>query len=291
MKRISILSVIIIMMLGLGLGACSSFSSKTELKSDIDSLSYFVGMARSEGIFNYLTFQAGVDTNYMDDFYKGFRDGAKNYGPKEVAYLEGKRLAILINNQWVDMMNDDIFMGDSGQSIDRKLMLAGFFQGVKNHNDTEIFQVQSFAQLKMDMIKDNYRKTKYAVLIETGEKLLADNKNRADIKTTESGLQYKIITEGFGAIPDDKARVKVNYRGKLADGTEFDSSYKNDAPSTYYVSGGIIKGWTEALKLMPVGSKWELYIPQDLAYGSNGQMPIIPPYATLIFEIELLEIE
>jgi len=288
MKRVSILTVIVTM-LGIGLGSCT-FSRHSGLKTDVDSLSYFVGMGRADGIMNHLMYQAGVDTNYMDAFYKGFRDGAKNYGPKEMAYLEGKRIALMINNQWVENMNNDIFMGDSGKTINRKLMLAGFFQGVQSRDETRIFQAQSFGQVKMEQVKDLYRKTKYAEPIAAGEKLLADNKNSADIKTTESGLQYKIITEGFGPVPDEKARVKVNYRGRLIDGTEFDSSYKNDAPATFHVNG-VIRGWSEALKMMPTGSKWELYIPQDLAYGAQGQMPNIPPYATLIFEVELLEIE
>ena len=289
MKQVSILTVIVTLF-GLGFGSCTSFSRKSGLKTDIDSMSYFVGMSRADGIMNHLVYQAGIDTNYMDDFFKGFQDGAKHYSPREVAYLEGKRIAHMINNQWVNSLNFDVFMGDSGQTINRKLMLAGFYQGVKSRDETRIFQAQSFGQVKLEQIKDNYRKTKYAESIAAGEKLLADNKSRADIKTTESGLQYKIITEGFGPIPDDKVRVKVNYRGKLIDGTEFDSSYKNDAPSTFHVNG-VIRGWSEALKMMPVGSKWELYIPQDLAYGAQGQMPSIPPYATLIFEVELVEIE
>jgi len=287
MKRVGILSVIVTM---LGLGACTSFSRKLDLKTDIDTLSYFVGMGRADGIRNYLIFQAGVDTNYMDAFYQGFRDGAKNYSPKEVAYLEGKRLAHMINNQWVNSLSYDVFMGDSGQTINRKLMLAGFFHGVQSHDETRIFQAQSAGQIKMEQVKDNYRRTKYAVSIAAGEKLLADNKNKADIIKTESGLQYKILTEGFGAVPDNNAKVKVNYRGRLVDGTEFDSSYKNDAPTTFHVNS-VIRGWSEALKLMPVGSKWELYIPHDLAYGSTGQLPGIPPFSTLIFEVELLAIE
>ena len=288
MKRVSILTVIVTM-LGIGLGSCT-FSRQSGLKTDVDSMSYFVGMGRADGIMNHLMYQAGVDTNYMDAFYKGFRDGAKNYSPKEIAYLEGKRIALMINNQWVENMNYDVFMGDSGQTVNRKLMLAGFYQGVQSRDDTRVFQAQSFGQVKMEQVKDNYRKTKYAEPISAGEKLLADNKNKADIKITESGLQYKIITEGFGPVPDEKARVKVNYRGRLIDGTEFDSSYKNDAPTTFHVNG-VIRGWSEALKMMPTGSKWELYIPQDLAYGAQGQMPNVPPYATLIFEVELLEIE
>ncbi|MDR0744171.1 MAG: FKBP-type peptidyl-prolyl cis-trans isomerase, partial [Tannerella sp.] len=124
----------------------------------------------------------------------------------------------------------------------------------------------------------------------TNEQFLLDNKNKEGVKTTESGLQYKIITEGKGDVPDEKSKVKVNYKGTLIDGTEFDSSDKNNAPATFRVNQ-VIKGWSEALKMMPAGSKWELYIPQELAYGSMGQNTKIPPYSTLIFEVELVEIE
>lgn len=109
------------------------------------------------------------------------------------------------------------------------------------------------------------------------------------VKTTSSGLQYKIIKEGNGAIPTDSSKVKVNYKGTLIDGTQFDSSYDRKEPTTFRANQ-VIKGWTEALTMMPVGSKWELYIPQELAYGAReaGQ---IKPFSTLIFEVELVGIE
>jgi len=287
MKRVIILMGIVTMF---GSGSCTSLSRKSELKTDIDTMSYFLGMARAEGIMNYLSMQAGVDTGYMDAFYKGFRYGAKHYSPKDVAYLEGMRIAQLINNSWVKNFNFDIFMGDSTHNINRNALLSGFYQGVKTNDDAKMVSAQTFSQVKMESVKNDYKKMKYADLIAAGEKLLADNKNKAAIKITSSGLQYKIITEGTGVIPDDKAKVSVNYRGTLVDGTEFDSSYKNNAPASFRVNG-VIRGWSEALKMMPVGSKWELYIPEDLAYGSMGQLPAIPPFATLIFEVELLAIE
>lgn len=287
MKRAGILIVIVAM---IGTGSCTSFSSQNELKTDIDTMSYFFGLSRVDGIKNYLVTQAGVDTAYMEEFYKGFRHGAKNYAPEDVAYLEGMRIAHLINNQWVENVSRDIFLGDSGRTINRKAVLAGFYNGVKNYNDMAVIHAQTQSQSKMEEIKERYRLEKYAESIVTNEQFLSDNKNRDGVKTTESGLQYKIITEGKGNLPDEKSKVKVNYRGTLIDGTEFDSSYKNNAPGSFRLNQ-VIKGWTEALKMMPAGSKWELYIPQDLAYGSTGQGRNIPPYSTLIFEIELLEIE
>ena len=286
MKRVSIFLVIVAM---IGAGSCTSLSHKAELITDVDTLSYFYGMSRAEGIIGYLSGQAGVDTAYMADFYKGYIHGAKNFSPKDVAFYEGVRIAHLINNQWVNNLNQEIFMGDSSQSVNRYSLMAGFIHGVKNPDNTMLIQAQAFSHQKMEKVKSDFRRMKYADLIAAGEKMLADNKTKADVITTKSGLQYKIITEGTGAIPDEKARVKVHYRGRLVDGTEFDSSYNNNEPVLFYLSN-VIKGWTEALTIMPVGSKWELYIPYELAYGSGGQSPKIPPFSTLIFEIELLEI-
>ena len=123
-----------------------------------------------------------------------------------------------------------------------------------------------------------------------GEAFLAANKVKPGVVTTASGLQYKVITEGNGPQPKATDTVTVDYRGTLIDGTEFDSSYKRGQPATFPVSG-VIKGWTEALQLMPVGSKWQLFIPPQLGYGDRGAGNSIPPNSTLIFEVELLSIQ
>jgi FKBP-type peptidyl-prolyl cis-trans isomerase FklB len=122
-----------------------------------------------------------------------------------------------------------------------------------------------------------------------GEKFLAENKTKEGLKTTASGLQYKVLKEGAGAQPKSSDSVTVNYRGTLLDGTEFDSSYKRGEPATFPV-GGVIKGWTEALQLMKVGSKFQLFIPANLAYGEQGR-PGIPPNSVLIFEVELMDVK
>ncbi|MGA8492476.1 MAG: FKBP-type peptidyl-prolyl cis-trans isomerase [Terriglobales bacterium] len=123
-----------------------------------------------------------------------------------------------------------------------------------------------------------------------GDAFLAANKAKEGVVTLPSGLQYKILTPGTGPKPTATDSVICNYRGTLIDGKEFDSSYKRGQPATFPVSG-VIKGWTEALQLMPVGSKWQLVVPSDLAYGERGQGPDIAPNATLIFEVELLSIK
>ena len=120
-----------------------------------------------------------------------------------------------------------------------------------------------------------------------GDTFLAENKKKPGVITTASGLQYKVITAGTGPKPTEKQTVTVNYKGSLVDGTEFDNSYKRGAPATQAVTG-FINGWVEALQLMPVGSKWQLVIPPELAYGSRGNGQVIGPDATLVFEVEVL---
>ena len=122
-----------------------------------------------------------------------------------------------------------------------------------------------------------------------GEAFLAQNKTAPGVSTQPDGLQYSVITAGTGPMPSASDTVTVNYRGTLLDGTEFDSSYKRGQPASFPV-GGVIRGWTEALQKMSVGSKWKLFIPADLAYGESGR-PGIPPNSTLIFEVELLSIQ
>src|SRR5664279_556588 len=132
-------------------------------------------------------------------------------------------------------------------------------------------------------------KVKYKDYIEQNEAFLAKNKAKASVTTTASGLQYEVIKMGTGQKPTAQNTVKVNYAGSLIDGTEFDSSAKHNGPATFPVTG-VIPGWTEALQLMPVGSKFKLYLPASIAYGPTGAGEVIKPYSTLVFEVELLEI-
>ena len=132
-------------------------------------------------------------------------------------------------------------------------------------------------------------KIKYKEYIEQNEAFLAKNKTKTGVTTTASGLQYEVVKMGTGPKPTAQNTVKVHYVGTLIDGTEFDSSIKRNTPAEFPVSG-VIPGWTEALQLMPVGSKFKLYLPQSIAYGANGAGDVIKPYSTLIFEVELLEI-
>ena len=273
-----------------GLASCTAQSPKANLKTDVDSLSYAIGMARTEGLTQYLM-QQGVDTTQMAEFIKGFNEGATKIDKKDAAYMTGLQIGQMVSKQWVEGFNQQIFGNDSTQTLSRENMLAGFIAGVMSKNNImDKAAAEVYMRESMDAIKEKALAVKYADNKAEGEKFLAENKTKEGVVTTPSGLQYKVITEGKGEIPADTCKVKVNYRGTVIDGTEFDSSYKRNEPTTFRANQ-VIKGWTEALTMMPVGSKWELYIPQELAYGSRETGGQIKPFSTLIFEVELLSIE
>jgi len=190
------------------------------------------------------------------------------------SYAVGLNIGMNLKRQNVDVNPD--------------LVLAGMKDGIAGK-----------PQMTMDQIKETmtaFEKDMQQKQTEAGkknaadaDKFLAENKTKEGVKTTASGLQYKVLKEGSGATPKASDTVTVNYRGTLTDGTEFDSSYKRNEPATFPLAG-VIKGWTEALQLMKVGSKYQLFIPPGLAYGEQGR-PGIPPNSLLIFEVELTNVQ
>jgi FKBP-type peptidyl-prolyl cis-trans isomerase FklB len=182
------------------------------------------------------------------------------------------------------------------QSVD--VNLAILLQGLKDELSggttllTDMEETTVLAQLQQDVRKkaDETRQAIREPNKKAGDAFLAANKTKEGVVTLPSGLQYKILREGIGPKPSVTDFVVCNYRGSLIDGTEFDNSYKRGEPATFPVGNGI-KGWTEALQLMPVGSKWRLFVPPNLAYGETGAGPDIGPDATLIFEVELISIK
>ena len=278
------------------LASCGGQAPKANLQNDIDSLSYAIGMARTEGLDQFLM-QQGVDSAQMASFMKGFNEGASKIGKKDVAYVIGLQVGQMVSKNWVEGFYQQIFGNDSTKSISRENLLAGFVAGVAGKaGSMDKLYAQTYMQQKMEAFHEQSLRVQYADNIAEGEKFLEENKKKEGVITTESGLQYKVITKGTGEIPADTCFVKVNYKGTLIDGTEFDSSYKRkdkngkSQPATFRADR-VIKGWTEALTMMPVGSKWELYIPYDLAYGSRASGPHIKPFSTLIFEVELVGID
>jgi len=177
--------------------------------------------------------------------------------------------------------------------VDPDLVLKGLKDGLGGKTLlTEEEARAAIMEVQMQLRKQQEEKAKQLgeANKKEGETFLAANKSKPDVVTLPSGLQYKILQAGTGAKPTATDTVVCNYKGTLISGTEFDSSYKRGQPASFAVNG-VIKGWTEALQLMPVGSKWQLFIPSDLAYGERGAGADIGPNATLIFEVELLSIK
>ena len=230
-----------------------------------------------------------IDTTYINEFVKGLNDGA-NAGDnkKKAAYYMGVQIGQQISNRMVKGINHEIFGDDSTKTISLKNFMAGFVQGVHGKGIMTMEQAGQVAQQKMQTIKSKYMEEKYGAAKKQGEEWMAANAKKEGIKTLPSGVQYKVIKEGNGEIAKDTSLVKVHYEGRTIDGKVFESSYKNGQPVTMRANQ-VIKGWTEALVRMPAGSVWEVYIPQELAYGEREAGPI-KPYSPLIFKIEVVSV-
>ncbi len=201
--------------------------------------------------------------------------------PKDKAsYALGMNIAASLHRQPIEVNPDVLAQGlKDGLAGGKTLLTEDEARATLMQLQAEM---QSKQEEKMKLATENNKKE--------GEAFLAANKTKEGVVALPSGLQYKILKAGAGAKPTAAETVVCNYRGTLINGTEFDSSYKHGEPATFPVSG-VIKGWTEALQLMPVGSKWQLFIPSDMAYGTRGAGGDIGPNATLIFEVELLSIQ
>lgn len=289
MKKFSIVAALAIAVASFVASCGNSGSNKPNLKNDVDTLSYAIGLAQTQGLKQYLV-QMDVDTTYMDAFIKGLREGA-NAGDdkKKAAYYMGIQIGQQISNRMVKGINHELFGEDSTKTISMKNFLAGFIQGVKEKKGLmTVEQASQVAQMKMMAIKSKHMEEEYGPLKKKGEEWMAANAKKAGVKTLPSGVQYKVIKEGNGAMPKDTSLVTVNYEGRLIDGTVFDSSYKR-GQAVDLRANQVIKGWTEALVHMPAGSVWEVYIPQELAYGEREQGQI-KPYSPLVFKIELVKV-
>ena len=287
MKKISILAIAAIAIV---MASCTPGTPKANLKNDVDTLSYAIGMSQTQGLKEYLL-RLGVDTAYMDQFIKGLNEGA-NAGDdkKQAAYYAGIQIGQQIANMMVKNINHEVFGNDSTKTISLKNFMAGFICGTTNSKGLmTIEQAQETTERKIREIKTKEMEKTYGPNREAGEKYLADYAKQDGVKKLDSGVLYKVIKEGNGEIPTDTSMVEVNYEGKTIDGEVFDSTYKRGKPVTLRANQ-VIKGWTEALAHMPVGSTWEVAIPQELAYGEREQ-PQIKPFSTLIFKIELLDIK
>lgn len=198
----------------------------------------------------------------------------------KVSYSIGMNIGNNLKKQSIDV-NPDVF----AQGIKDALSGSKALMTEQEVNETIMAFQKEMSAKQIERLKELGEKNK-----KEGEAFLAENKKKEGIITLPSGLQYKVINEGTGETPELTDVVTVNYRGTLIDGTEFDSSYRRGQPATFPVNA-VIAGWTEALQLMKVGSKWQLFVPSDLAYGERGAGRDIGPNATLIFDVELLSIK
>lgn len=237
-----------------------------------------------------------VNAPKLNEFIKGLKEAMKS-GEDNSAYVQGLSIGHQISKQMLPQFEDMLFVEDTTKKINNNQMLSGLIATLKNQN-TAISKMDANgliqsrmeeAQAKQQAKQEEELKVQYQDSIAAGEKFLADNAAREGVVTLPSGLQYEVIRQGNGPIPADTNTVKVHYHGTLINGTVFDSSVDRKEPSTFGVTQ-VIPGWTEALKLMPVGSKWKLYVPYDLAYGAQDR-GTIKPFSTLIFDVELLGIE
>ena len=258
-------------------------------KTEVDSLAYDLGIAQSEGLKQYMTMQLGVDSAYIDQFIKGMKEGAlKEADPKKVAYMKGLEVGKQVQ-QMSKGLCQQVYPNDSTKNISPSHMLEGLVAGLKGTAAMTPEEAYKIFQSGIEPIQEKYLLEKYGDNKTAGEKYLAKNKKKEGVTTTASGLQYKVLVAGDGPLPTDTTTLKVNYEGKLIDGTVFDSSYQRNQPLTINMARPtVIEGWVEVLKLMPAGSKWEVTIPQELGYGSSDQ-GVIKPFSTLIFTVEVLK--
>ena len=281
---------IMVAAIAISMASCTAQSPKPSLKNDIDTLSYNFGLVRTQGLSDYLL-SLGVDSTQKKKFVEGLLLGAQK-DMSDLAYAAGIQVGQQVATTWFEALNQQLFSADSTKSVNLNDILAGFVAGyMGKYTDEQFTLASNVVDTKMKLLQDINNEKLYGPNREAGEKFLAENKTKDGVQTTASGLQYRIIKEGKGAIPTKDDKVKVLYTGKLIDGTVFDSTdNRNGEPATFGV-GQVISGWTEALTMMPVGSKWEVFIPQELGYGASGAGNSIEPYSALIFEVELLGIE
>lgn len=255
----------------------------------VDTFSYAFGKANTQGLKMYLVQRMGIDTTYIADFLQGFDAGQLTEADKrQKARLAGMEIRSQLEEQVYPQASKQV--NDSTDILNKALFVNGFRDGIAgNEEKITMDSAQVMVRKQMEYYHKVSMEKKYGANRLAGEEFLRLNGKKDSVQTTVSGLQYKILTKGTGEIPQATSKVKVNYEGKLIDGTVFDSSYKRNQPATFGCNQ-VIKGWTEALTMMPVGSKWEIYIPQELGYGDREQGKI-PPFSTLVFTVELLEIE
>jgi len=266
---------------------------KPQLGDAADTLAYIFGAFQANGLKRHLQDQMKVDTTdtkQMEAFYRGILSKVdvdhedKIVHAQQAGYQIGQQIEQLTGN-----VSKDYYAADPGKTLSSAIIGNAIIGALMGENEYSMADARALFEAQMEVRQKDNLERLYGANRKAGEEFLAANAKKPGVVVLPSGLQYKVLTQGNGPIPKSTSTVKVHYEGHLIDGTEFDSSYKRNEPNTLGVRQ-VIKGWNEALCLMPVGSKWELYIPQELAYGDRDQGKI-KPFSALIFTVELLSIE
>jgi len=281
MRKILLTAVVV-------LATASSFAQT--LKSTTDSLSYAAGITMTDGLLPYLKQSFGVDSTQMADFLRGFEEAVNKAGDSKFkAYMAGQQIAQMVQQRMLPDVKGRL--EGAPDSINTKVFLRGFTDALRKSNSSMDKETAStYFQNRMEANQEAKNERLYGANRRAGEQFLANNAKQKGVVMLPSGLQYKELVKGTGAIPTQSDEVVVKYEGKLVDGTVFDSSYERKEQTNKFRPSQVIKGWTEALTKMPVGSKWQIFVPYQLAYGERD-MGKIKPYSALIFTIELIGIE
>lgn len=280
MKKISILFALA---LGVLVSSCDKSAKEVTLKSEKDSLSYAYGVGYGSYILNNHLKGDSAGVNY-DALLKGLKEGLKENDTTINYYAIGLSLGSTLK---ADVEKG--LMQDSSLTLDMDVLKNALFASIaKKDTKISVEEANTILQTTVERKQKAEMEKQFGGNKAQGEKFLAENKTKEGVVTLASGLQYKVVKEGKGTKPSATDKVKVHYEGKLINGEVFDSSIKRGQAAEFLVNQ-VIPGWTEALQLMPVGSKWQIYIPQNLAYGERD-MQTIPPFSTLVFDVELISI-
>jgi FKBP-type peptidyl-prolyl cis-trans isomerase len=274
---------------------CPKEAKSAKLESHLDSVNYALGLIQGSQL--RISFMANQEGEAFEDMVEEFIENINSVMSGDLRKLQLKDNASFIGTS-IRQQEPVGLLGMSGVETNFELIKQGIINGLYNYQeiiDIDVAKDYLNATRKKAMEEERRAaqekaEVENAAVKEEGEKFLAENATKPGVKVTPSGLQYKVIEQGKGPKPNATQTVEVHYEGTLIDGTVFDSSYER-GESISFPLNGVIKGWTEGLQLMPVGSTYMLYIPYDLAYGERGAGASIPPYAALIFKVQLLGIK
>ncbi len=280
------------------LSACNNGVPKAKLKTEVDSMSYEMGLASSQGLKEILSQQYNVDTAYIDEFLKGVKEGSlAGDDKKKAAYLVGIQIGQQISQQMVRGTEMQIFGEDSTRHLSVKNVLAGFIAGIKQKgiikvDGKELTPDVAFERVnrRMEKMRTEQMSKRFAKEKKAGEDFVKKYAQQAGVKTLQGGVLYRVITEGTGPMAKNTDTVMVTYEGRLADGKVFDSTEQRGGDAVEMVPQVVIPGMGVALTHMPKGSTWEVCIPADMAYGSQNN-PVIPPFSPLVFKVTLVDIK